>query len=78
VACGSVTLNANDRLVASYDWVWNTAFTTASMSASPLAKPVLPLLSAPYQLRVLLVPGAMPEVSSTPAPMPRGVPTPAS
>ncbi len=41
------------------------------MSASPLLKPVKPLLSVPKPLEVLAVPGVVPDVSSRPEPMPR-------
>ena len=78
VAAGSLTVKSNFSVVASYDWVWNTVLTTASMSASPLAQPLVPLLSEPYQVSVLLLPGVAPEVSSTPAPMPRPAPVLAS
>ena len=45
------------------------------MSASPLVKPLLPLLSLPNQVLVLLVPGVVPDVRSKPALIPSGDPT---
>ena len=42
----------------------------AERTGGPLAQPLVPLLSEPYQVSVLLVPGVAPEVSSRPAPIP--------